>query len=214
MTRTYVIERKSSLNLSVDPWRNVQEAKIDCFPWDNSGYRPASFAKMFCTADALHVLLRAAETPVRATYENLNDFVHRDSCLEFFLQPSPENDDRYINFEMNPLGTPHLGLGMERKGRTLLGEDDRLLLDIRAASPNELSGRGDRSSWEISFTIPFRFLERHYGPTDFSPGKRMRGNFYKCGDDTPQPHFGCWNPVEAKAPDFHRPEFFGELIMG
>ena len=41
----------------------------------------------------------------------------------------------------------------------------------------------------------------------------MKGNFYKCGDDTKYPHFGCWNEVVWEEPDFHRPECFGDLIL-
>ena len=37
--------------------------------------------------------------------------------------------------------------------------------------------------------------------------------FYKCGDKTAHPHFLSWNPVGTPAPDFHRPDFFGELIL-
>ncbi|NLC78654.1 MAG: hypothetical protein GX683_02870, partial [Ruminococcaceae bacterium] len=25
--------------------------------------------------------------------------------------------------------------------------------------------------------------------------------------------YGCWNAVETESPDFHRPEFFGELVI-
>ena len=38
------------------------------------------------------------------------------------------------------------------------------------------------------------------------------GNFYKC-DESLHPHFGSWNPIEAPAPDFHRPECFGKLML-
>ena len=44
--------------------------------------------------------------------------------------------------------------------------------------------------------------------------KAVRGNFYKCGDKTAHPHFVSWNPVGTPSPDFHRPEFFGELLLG
>ena len=39
-----------------------------------------------------------------------------------------------------------------------------------------------------------------------------KANFYKCGDETLHPHFGCWNPVVAEEPNFHLPEFFGTLL--
>jgi hypothetical protein len=41
----------------------------------------------------------------------------------------------------------------------------------------------------------------------------MRGNFYKCGDKTIHPHYGCWSPIELPKPDFHCSDFFGEIIL-
>ena len=45
-------------------------------------------------------------------------------------------------------------------------------------------------------------------------GLRLRGNFYKCGDATVQPHYLAWNPVTSAVPAFHRPEDFGEIVLG
>ena len=42
----------------------------------------------------------------------------------------------------------------------------------------------------------------------------LRANFYKCGDKTAHPHYLSWSPIHTEKPDFHRPEFFGELILG
>ena len=36
-------------------------------------------------------------------------------------------------------------------------------------------------------------------------------NFYKCGDDLPEPHFVSWNKIEAPTPNFHLPKYFGEI---
>ncbi len=49
---------------------------------------------------------------------------------------------------------------------------------------------------------------------DISPGHRAAANFYKCGDETAVPHYGAWSPIDTPQPDFHRPEFFGEVVFG
>jgi hypothetical protein len=41
----------------------------------------------------------------------------------------------------------------------------------------------------------------------------MRANFYKCGDKTKRAHFLSWNPIDIAKPDFHRPDFFGEITF-
>jgi hypothetical protein len=38
-------------------------------------------------------------------------------------------------------------------------------------------------------------------------------NFYKCGDETPEPHFLSWNPIDLPKPNFHVPQFFGQLEL-
>ena len=45
-----------------------------------------------------------------------------------------------------------------------------------------------------------------------TPGAAFAGNFYKC-DESLHPHFGAWSPIDAPAPDFHRPECFGKLVI-
>ena len=41
----------------------------------------------------------------------------------------------------------------------------------------------------------------------------IRANFYKCGDKTAHPHYLSWSPIDTPKPDFHRPDFFGELLL-
>jgi hypothetical protein len=67
--------------------------------------------------------------------------------------------------------------------------------------------------WEITYQIPYSFLRLFYPDFQAAPGKKMRANFYKCGDYTVQEHYLSWNPVESQIPDFHRPESFGQLIF-
>ena len=44
-------------------------------------------------------------------------------------------------------------------------------------------------------------------------GKKLRANFYKCGDRMPVKHYVTWNPIGWPQPDYHRPEYFGELVF-
>ena len=32
-------------------------------------------------------------------------------------------------------------------------------------------------------------------------------------DKTAHPHYLSWSPIGTEKPDFHRPEFFGELVL-
>ena len=65
-----------------------------------------------------------------------------------------------------------------------------------------------RTAWSLELELPFALFCEGPGVPE-----RLQCNFYKCGDKTDTPHFLSWNPVEVASPDFHRPEFFGELIL-
>ena len=69
------------------------------------------------------------------------------------------------------------------------------------------------SGWELNYAIPAAFLRRFFPEFRAESGAMICGNFYKCGDETVQPHYYSWNPVELVDPDFHRSEFFGKLYF-
>ena len=148
----------------------------------------------------LYVSLWAKEKPIRAEYTLPASPVHEDSCLEFFLMPAEEN--RYLNFEINPNGCLHLGFGRDRQSRKdLLLPDEEEMFRIRAVRTED--------GWGTAYRIPVSFLREFYPA--FECRGILRANVYKCGDKTPHPHYLAWNPVNTPAPDFHRPECFGEM---
>ena len=44
-------------------------------------------------------------------------------------------------------------------------------------------------------------------------GLRVRANFYKCGNALPHKHFLSWAEILTPRPDFHRPEYFKEIVL-
>ena len=44
-------------------------------------------------------------------------------------------------------------------------------------------------------------------------GLHVKGNVYKCGDMLPHPHFLSFFPINLPKPDFHRPDFFGDVVF-
>lgn len=177
-------------------------APIASYTWDVSGYKPEARAYVTWSADGLHVLLCARESEIRVAATEFNGEVYQDSCLEFFLQPF-RDDPRYLNFETNAAGVALIGFGTDRHNR------------IRLASMPEgmelVASRHDGNWWAVSYIVPNALFEALYGRTPVS-GDVMRGNFYKC-DESIHPHFGSWSPIACDHPDFHRPEYFGDLEL-
>ncbi len=197
-----------------DVWDEVCPITIDNYPWNENGYKPLTQVKMFYTDTHFHLNFKSFENNIRATFLKSNDPVCQDSCVEFFFNPMPQSNDKYFNFEINPLGTILLGLGEERNNRKPIQEADRKLFDIKTSIETEVKqDRLYNIAWNITYSIPFTFIECYIGKTNYASGSKILGNFYKCGNDTLFPHHGCWNPIQTPAPDFHRPEYFGEIVL-
>lgn len=180
--------------------------QINEYRWSDK-YTPTSRAGLFMIKSFGFVLyMESHEQNPKTEYYNYNDPVYTDSCLEFFAKWS-ENSDKYINMEINPAGTllSCIGAGRENREPIVNYTDGKIF---------EISAEKSDSIWSVTAKIPFEMLDRIYGEKiDFSSGRAIFGNFYKCGDNTKIPHYGSWNPVMTERPDFHRPEYFGKLII-
>ena len=304
MYETKKLYQIRKIDLDVNPlpfaWESIPEINIDCFLWEDNDYKPKTKAKLFYTDTHFHVFFKSFEEEIKVAYFNMDDDVYKDSCVEFFIKPNPDMDDRYFNFEMNSVGALLLGLGVDRYNRermkldnpfevfgistsvtrgTVENYNNQLTGNCDDALPGNCNGipeercrdelhddccngaarsycnstaqrccnnttqncddgsistggcfdttvcipslTDDGSThscyngkfWTVEYSIPFSFIEEYFGKLDIRPGFRFKGNFYKCGDETKYTHYGCWNPIKVASPDFHRPEFFGDLVL-
>lgn len=181
-------------------WMAIPAVKLTHQPW-LAPCGVAAKAQMCHDGERIYVRMRAWEAPVRATLTGPLEQVCNDSCLEFFFAPDP-GDERYLNFEWNPLGTLYLGFGAARGRRVRQIVPD-------AARKFALTPLRMEQGWGIAFSVPADFV-RLYFP-GFSLAGEAAGNFYKCGDQTDTPHYLAWAPLTSAAPDFHRRQDFGRL---
>lgn len=198
--RSYTILPKSKIG----DWNDVPVAHIDTRLW-TSEIDIAATAQACYDSQALYLRLTAKEKNIRAEEKGPIGIPCKDSCLEFFFSPV-EGDARYFNVEFNPEACMFLGFGTCRYDST------RLLLKP-SNNFNPCSVRTE-DGWEITYQIPFAFIKLFFKGFVAASGKKMRANFYKCGDLTVQEHYFSWNPINTPTPDFHRPDCFGELIFG
>ena len=184
-----------------EPFCRRPYAAIDCYAWGGE-YRPEARAYVAWDASGLHVLLCAREETIVAKAKAFDGDVWLDSCLEFFFRPF-EDDPRYINIETNAAGAALIGIGPHR--------DDRVRLSECPPGMNFRASAHCGGWWAVAYAVPNAVIEGWFG-RPLTAGSALRGNFYKC-DETLHPHFGSWSPVEAPEPDFHQPDFFGELRL-
>ena len=185
----------------------AKEVKLDQVPWEAYPYRPEAVVRIGWTQQEILLRFDVTEEDVKALFTEDNSPVHRDSCVEFFIAPG---DGTYFNFEFNPRGVAYAARGRRRENSKPLSiEEVALIRRFSSLEGKPLPPQGCSGSWTLTIVIPLTLFS---GTSLEQPGgKSFRANFYKCGDETIQPHFITWNHVGTKEPDFHRPEYFGCL---
>ena len=180
--------------------------RIDSDTWNNRCHVEAGFSIGHDTKN-IYIRFTVLEENTRAVHKKFNDPVYEDSCVEFFVSFDKEN---YYNLEFNCIGTILGEYGKTRDSRVKLPEG--LLKKIKATpslGTTKINIVDRETEWTLDIVIPASVFKYSH-PVSIFHGKAY-GNFYKCGDRQVVPHYLSWNPVLTGQPDFHRPEYFGEL---
>ena len=193
----------SEFNLSVILSRYKTE-KLSYEPWPLPGEKPEVGFLMAYSESAVFLKFAVQEKYFNATFTKTNDLVFKDSCLEFFIG---FDELSYYNFEFNGLGTAYAAFGTA-DDRELLPET--LIENIkRQVVMKNVPHNSLPHYWELTIKIPFKLFYKH--DITSLKGITCNANFYKCGDELPEPHYLCWNNIIADAPKFHMPGYFGRL---
>ena len=182
---------------------------IDIAPWPEYSYKPEVNFNIAYNVTDLYLKFYVMEESIRAVNSDINDNVWEDSCVELFIAPSSE--DVYYNFEFNCIGTCLVQKGTTRNNRSYF--DVEVIKSIKAFSSigkDTFEEKKGDFSWELTIKIP---LASFIDDIKDLKGSKMKANFYKCGDKLADPHFLTWNRIEIKEPDFHRPDFFGDIYF-
>lgn len=178
--------------------------RIETVPWPGYSYKPYVSFVIAYTDESILLKYYIHEKSIRGLHAMANTPVHQDSCIEFFI--SFDADEAYYNLELNCIGTCLFGYGKHKTGRKLIEENiiNKIRRQVIINHPAY-----DHVNWELLAVIPKEAFVYH-NITDLK-GRQCRVNFYKCGDDLPEPHFLAWKNITAATPDFHLPEFFGNM---
>ena len=202
MLKSYkIVKRECTENA----WDSIEPLEIDIFKWVDNNYRPLTYAKLFYNDNAIFVQFTVYETEIIAKYKNMHDPVYLDSCVEIFFRP--ESDMRYINFEINAIGTILLGVGKNRYDRKKINED-LSVFEIKNTVRDPKTHNEDK--WQVEFKIPFWFFEKYFD--GFQKNEPLWANFYKCSEETIYEHYGMWSDIET-GEDFHQSKYFGKMYF-
>ena len=191
-----------------DFFDHQQRQCISRLPWNCTGHKPQVSFAMAHTQNGIWLKYWVVEKYILARYKNINGPVYKDSCVEAFV--AFNGDYSYYNLEFNCAGIPKGGYGNGKHNREEIPE--QLLSTIETLSfikPPDAAGK--LHHWELTLFFPFSIFVHHH-LTGLS-GQVCRANFYKCGDELPEPHFLTWAPIEHPYPEFHLPQFFGKITF-
>ena len=185
----------------------LEKNSIDKVPWPRFSYKPEASFTIAHSDDCLMIKYYINEKYVKADYHHTNDPVYRDSCVEFFI--GFENEKNYYNFEFNCVCTCMSAFGAGKHERELLPNSIIQNIKMQTLLQKECDVARPIVSWELTAAIPVGVFYYHKLTT--LRGTCCQINFFKCGDDLPEPHFLSWSNIVSPEPDFHLPEFFGEM---
>lgn len=200
-----------------DPDKNIAEVScgldgvsrhvIDKLLWSESAQKPRVSFSIAHTDGAILLKYFVCENRILVSSFIDNSDVHRDSCVEFFISFGGDGD--YYNFEFNAVGICHLGFGKKRSGRRVIPPGVISHVKRYAIIRSCIEQGEPAVNWELTVIIPFDVFIYH--KITSLKGISCSGNFYKCGDALPKPHFLSWQKIETMTPDFHLPQFFGSM---
>lgn len=173
--------------------------KIDTLNWvEQYPAAPETLFTLAHTDEMLYVRYEVkGEVPLATKTEDLQ-LVNEDACVEIFIGDA--DNTHYWNFEFNAAGVCNASHRKERKVDVVRLNAEQLQSIKRF--PVQLCA----AHWSLLVGIPFALIK-----LDLAHERARRANLYKCGDKTPMKHYASWNPINAPAPAFHLPEFFGEI---
>ena len=173
--------------------------EVDTLNWvEQYPVAPRTTFTIAHTNEMLYVRYEVKGEVPLATKTNDLELVNEDACVEIFIGDA--DNTHYWNFEFNPAGVCNASHRKERKVDVVRLNAEQL------ASIQRYGQQLCAAHWTLLVGIPLALID-----LDLTRERARRANLYKCGDKTGMKHYASWNPIQAPAPAFHLPEFFGEI---
>ena len=182
---------------------------IDNVNWkEEYPYQPVAAFDIVRSATKLYIRYLVRGNSLKALAKFDDSPVYLDSCVEFFMKPV--DGDKYFNFEFKCIGTCDAAHRESRDVKESLSREQYASIQRHSTvEKRTFEEKNGVYSWELIVSIPFEVM----GLDPQNLPEKILGNFYKCADGTAFPHYLSWSPIDLPAPDFHCPQFFGEIYL-
>ncbi len=182
-----------------------EKAVISNSLWGTDNYKPTVFARIAYDETGFKIKFTVYEKNPLCENKNHLAPVHLDSCIEWFANFAPEKTDRYFNFEINAAGAMNAAFRKNRGECTPLTADEIDLFNIKTEIFDDC--------WTGEYKIPFSFIASKIDGYELAKNKRIKTNLYKCGEKTEYEHYISYFHIPLEKPEFHCPQYFGEMIV-
>ncbi len=214
MKKQLKIDYISTLDtLPISEWGNVLKQKgavgsIDVINWVEFSHKPETKFYVAYSSNAICIHYEVRGEGLKALFANDQEPVWQDSCVEFFCKRVDQ--EGYCNFEFNCIGTCLSAVHKSREDRTSRPtEEMKKILRHSSLEKSTFEEKSGVAEWSLTVAIPFELI----GLDGNNLPEKIWANFYKCGDGTKNVHYVSWNAIEVANPDFHRPDYFGEIYF-
>ncbi len=179
-------------------WEGVEPVAF-CYDWrgENEDPQRETRVQLLWSPDYLFMrfLCRYKNLYVFEDSNSRRDKLWLRDVAEVFIQPGEADPVRYKEFEISPNGD-WLDLDIHERRRSILFCD---LASRVVVNP-------DAHIWTAEMGIPIKCMT-----AAFDPDGIWRLNFFRIEGPEPNRFYSAWQPTFTPKPDFHVPEFFGEL---
>jgi len=194
-------------------WKTADVIKIVNHMGLRPGFFPEIQISMAYDNGNIFLIFNIEDRFVRCLTSEINGQVWKDSCVEFFFSPDTDFPERYFNLEINCGGTPLMHYNIiPRKDTVTLDPSDISRIEIAHTLPKIVDPEIEVPiSWTIEYRIPLLMLKKYSKISEPAPGIVWKANFFKIAENNSNPHYLTWAPVNNPVPDFHLPQYFGEV---
>ncbi len=167
---------------------------------------PKTYGQLeFVPGEGFIIKMTCEEENPLTVYDKDGDPVYKDSAMEaFFLFPQGETRI-YINLEFNSNGALLAQYREKRHDRAFFTEEMCKKVDCRTEKKD--------GYWTAELKLPLDLIEEICHPLPIEEGSKIYCNFYKISETKEIEHYAAWNPVLTETPNFHRPDYFREVVV-
>ena len=196
-----------------EQWKNILPLSLTNTLINRPSFLPRTEVKIMYNEENIYGIFKVEDKFIRSVNSEINSPVSNDSCVEFFFTPETDTTLGYFNLEINAGGTPLIRYQKKQNiGKVEFDIEDIKNIQIAHSLPNIVEPEIIvLTTWTVEYQIPIKVLGKYFKIMKPKSGVKWRANFYKCGNNTSNPHYLTWNKVNHPTPNFHMPEFFGEI---